>query len=127
MNAELVNIPLLKRKLWIDFIIGYCTAMAGLIFYPALPRLLGLPPGLILVIAGITFLYAIIAFILARKKEPAVSQVQVFTYSKWVWAFMSLILLYSYFSVATLSGIVFLVAQLLVVIVLGNLEARHLQ
>lgn len=127
MNVELVNVPLLKKILWIDFILGYGTAMLGLIFFPVLPRFLGLPGGLILVIAGITFLYAIVAFILARKKEPKVSQVQTLAYANWVWAIVSLILLYSYFSAATLFGLVFLVLQVVVVAALGSLEARHLQ
>ena len=127
MNVELVNIPLLRKILWADFILGYGTAMAGLIFYPVLPRFLGLPGSLILVIAGITFVYSIFAFILARKKEPPVSQVQLLGYANWIWAIMSLILLSSYFSVATLFGVIFLVLQVLVVAGLAWLEARHLQ
>lgn len=127
MNVELVNIPLLKKILWADFILGYGTAMAGLIFYPALPMFLGLPGNLILVIAGVTFAYSILAFILARKQEPPVGLVQLLGYANWIWAIMSMILLYSYFSVATLFGVIFLVLQVLVVAGLAWLEARHLQ
>jgi hypothetical protein len=127
MNVELVNIPFLRKILWADFILGYGTAMAGLIFYPVLPRFLGLPGSLILVIAGVTFVYSIFAFILARKKVPPVSQVQLLGYANWLWAIMSLILLSSYFSVATLFGVIFLVLQVLAVAGLAWLEARHLQ
>jgi uncharacterized membrane-anchored protein YitT (DUF2179 family) len=127
MNVELVNIPLLRKILWADFILGYGTAMAGLIFYPALPRFLGLPGSLILVVAGVTFAYSILAFILARKKEPPVGPVQLLVYANRVWAIVSLVMLNSYFSVATLFGVIFLVLQVLVVAGLSWLEARHLQ
>lgn len=127
MNVELVDIPGLKKILWIDFIIGYGTAMAGLIFYPSLPKFLGLPGSLILVIAAITFVYSIFAFLLARKKEPGVSQVQMLGFANWIWAIISLILLYKFFAVATLYGIIFLVLQVLVVAGLASLEHRHLR
>ena len=127
MNVELVNIPLLRKILWLDFILGYGTAMAGLIFFPVLPRFLGLPGSLILVIATITFAYSILAFILARKKIPPVGLVQLLGYGNSIWAIFSLILLYKYYSIATLFGVIFLILQVLVVAGLAWLEARHLQ
>ncbi|RPE08838.1 hypothetical protein EGT74_17585 [Chitinophaga lutea] len=70
MIPAIRNLPLLKRILWADFVLGGGTAIIGLLLYSLLEGFLGLPVNIIIFIAGITLVYALLALGLALQKPP---------------------------------------------------------
>lgn len=116
----------LKKILWADFILGFVTAVAGLVLYKILTPFLGLPANLILVIAAVTLLYSIFAFYLARQNVPARGPLRILVIANWVWTVISVILLILFFSGATVFGALFLVLQVVVVGGLAWLEGKYL-
>jgi hypothetical protein len=118
---------LVKQLLWADFFLGFFTGAAGLILYSMLTSFLGLPTWLIIVIAAVTFLYSILAFILARQPEPSQPLLRVLVYANCIWTLVSVVLIFLFIGGATIFGAIFLVLQVLVVGGLAWLEGRHLQ
>jgi len=126
MREQPMNIPLLKKVLWVDCIAGTGTGIAGLAAYPWLADFLGLPAHLILIIAAITFVYGLLAFRLALQHTPTVWLLRVLVVANWVWTIISIGLLIVYAGNATVFGILFLVLQVAVVGGLAYLEGRHI-
>jgi hypothetical protein len=118
---------LVKQLLWADFFLGFFTGLAGLILYPILTLFLGLPAWLIIVIAAVTLLYSILAFILARQPDPSYRLLRVLVYANWIWTLISVVLIFLFISGATIFGAAFLILQVLVVGLLAWSEGRHLQ
>lgn len=125
MKGQARNIPLLKKILWADALLGGGTALIGLGWYPSLAVFLGLPAKLIVLVAAVTLAYAILAFRLARQRLPATRWLRVLVYANWGWTIISTILLILYIADATAWGTAFLILQVLVVGMLAYLEGRH--
>lgn len=125
MKHQLRNIPLLKKVLWADSVLGGSTALAGLFLYSVLENFLGLPAELIIVIALVTLLYALLALMLAGRNPPPVLPLRVLIYANWIWTIISVVLLILYFKEATIFGAIFLILQVLVVGGLAYQEGRH--
>ena len=118
---------MLKKILLADFIAGFVTAAAGLILYRLLTTFLGLPANLVIIIATVTLLYSILAFILARQNMPSVKWLKILVYANWTWTVVSIVLLILYISRATVFGGAFLILQVIIVGGLAWLEGRYLQ
>ena len=126
MNYQIRNLPMLKRILWADCLLGGVTAVAGLLLYPVLIDFLGLPANLIIIIAAVTLGYALLALVLALQSPPSILLVRILVYANWVWAIISVGLLIFYFRDSTPFGAVFLILQVAVVAILAYLEGRHI-
>jgi hypothetical protein len=126
MKNQMRNIPLLKKVLWADNLLGGGTAIAGLLLYPVLTEFLGLPANLIVVIASVTLGYALLALRLAVQSTPSILLLRMLIYANWLWTIISVALLIFYFNEATLFGVAFLILQVVVVAVLAYLEGRHI-
>jgi hypothetical protein len=127
MKYQIQDLPLLKKVLWADALLGASTALAGLLLYQVLADFLGLPANLIVIIAAITLAYALVALSLALKSLPSVLLLRILMYANWLWTIISLVLLTLYFSNATVFGAAFLILQVLVVGMLAYLEGRHIK
>lgn len=117
----------LRKILWADFLLGFVTAVAGLVLYRRLTSFLGLPGNLILLIASVTLVYSIVAFYLARQKAPVGGLLRILILANWAWTVFSVFLFFLFFSEATIFGVVFLVLQVIVVGGLAWLEGRALR
>lgn len=126
MEYQLKNIPLLKKILWADSLLGGVTALAGLFLYRLLTGFLGLPEHLIIIIATVTLLYAVLALRLALQHTPSVPLLRMLMHANWVWTVVSVALLIFYFHGATAFGVAFLILQVVVVAALAYLEGRHI-
>lgn len=125
MIYQIKNIPLLRRVLWADSILGGVTAMVGLFWYSSLVDFLGLPLYLIVIIASVTMAYALLALSIALKSSPSILPLRMLIYANWVWTIISVALLIFYIYEATLFGAIFLILQVVVVAMLAWLEGRH--
>jgi hypothetical protein len=125
MIYQIRNIPLLRRVLWADSVLGGATALAGLFWYSTLVDFLGLPLHLIVIIASVTMAYALLALRLALKSPPSILLLRLLIYANWVWTIISVVLLIFYMYEATLFGVTFLILQVVVVAILAWLEGRH--
>lgn len=126
MNYQIRNIPLLKKILWADCIIGIGTAVIGLLLYAVLVDFLGLPSKHIVIISVVTLVYGLIALSLSLQNPIPVFLLRVLISANWVWAFISVGLLIFHFNNATAFGITFLILQVVVVGGLAYLEGRHI-
>lgn len=112
----------LRRVLWADTTLGNLTALVGLFFPARLADLLGLPFGLIIVIAVVTLAYAVTALTIAVQASLPILLVCVLVWANWFWTVVSTVLLLRHFAAATVLGVAFLVLQIFVVIfVVGGL------
>lgn len=107
----------LRRVLRADTTLGSLTALVGLFFPARLVDLLGMPLGLIIVIAVVTLAYAVTALTIAVQTSLPVLWVRVLVWANWFWAAVS---------AATVLGVVFLVLQIFVVGGLAYLEGRQI-
>ena len=115
----------LRRLLWADFILGGSTALTGLVFCKQLTGILGFPSNFILIVSGVTLLYAIVALTLARQRKISVPLLHVLMWANWAWALISVGLTIVYFNEATILGKIFLILQVVVVGGLAYLEGKH--
>jgi hypothetical protein len=127
MKYKIRNIPGLKNILWADFVLGGSTALVGLIWHRPLTSFLGLPSGLIVIIAAVTLAYALLALTLAYRSQPAIPLLRGLIYANWAWTVVSIGLVICYIAEATVFGAVFLLLQVVVVGGLAYLEGRHIQ
>ncbi|MBW8688190.1 hypothetical protein [Chitinophaga rhizophila] len=118
---------MLKTILKADCILGGVTAITGLVCSHWLSDFLGLPADLILIIAIITLAYAGVALTLALQQEVIIPLLKILIYANWVWAFISLGILYYYSPGATIYGVIFLVLQVMVVGLLAYLEGIYMR
>lgn len=126
MNYQIRNLPVLKRILWADCLLGGGTAIIGLLCYPVLVDFLDLPANHIIIISAVTLAYALLALYLALESPLSVLLLRILVYANWVWAIISVGLLFFHFNNATSFGIAFLILQVVVVGGLAYLEGRHI-
>jgi hypothetical protein len=127
LKDQIRNIPLLKKVLWADSILGGVTAAAGLCWYTTLATFLGLQVNIIVIIASITMAYALLALSLAIQGKPSILPLKILIYANGVWSTISIALLIIYFSDATIFGAAFLILQVAVVAMLAWLEGSHIR
>jgi hypothetical protein len=127
MNNQIRNIPLLKKILWADSLLGAGTAVIGLCWYPALTGFLGLPANLIVFIAAVTLLYALLALYLVFQNPLSIRLLRILVYANWLWTIISVVLLIQYFYGTTIFGAAFLILQVVVLAMLAYLEGRHIK
>lgn len=126
MNYEIRNVPLLKKILWADSLLGSSTAIAGLLLYPLLDDFLGLSEKFIVVISAVTSLYGLWALSLVLRSSPPAGPLRVLVYANWIWTAISMVLLFLHIANTTPFGAAFLVLQVVVVGLLAYLEGRHI-
>lgn len=127
MPYTINNNRVLRQILWPDFILGGSTALAGILFSEALTSILGFSQQFILTVSIITGLYALLALRLAMQTVISVRLLRLLILANWIWALISIGLLFFYFSPATILGKIFLVLQVLVVGGLAWLENKQLK
>jgi hypothetical protein len=127
MKYQIRDIPLLKKVLWADSLLGVGTALVGLFWYSVLDDFLGLPANLIVIIASVTLGYGLLAVSLALQSTTSILFFRLLIYANWVWAIISVALLIVYIKEATLFGAAFLILQVVVVAILAYLEGRHVR
>lgn len=120
------DLPLLKKILWADSLLGGSTAVVGLLWFRTLAVFLGLPVNIVAMIAVVTLAYALLAVSLALQRQPSVLQLRALVYANWLWTITSVVLLIFYISGTTLFGTAFLVLQVGVAGMLAYLEGRHI-
>lgn len=125
MKYQISDLPLLKKILWADSLLGGVTAVAGLLWRSVIAEFLGLPANVFLVITGVTLVYALTALSLALQASPYILLLRVLIYANWMWTVISLGLLIVYSPGATVFGVIFLILQVLVVGGLAYLEGRR--
>jgi hypothetical protein len=125
MNYRIKDPATLNKLLWLDFLLGSSTALTGLVFVSSVTHLFGLTTNLVVIISGITLVYAIVAFSLARQRVPSISVLRVLIYANWFWAGISCVILAWHIERATAFGQAFLVLQVLVVGGLAYLEGKQ--
>lgn len=126
MNYQIRDLPLLKKILWADCLLGGSTALAGLFLYPVLSGFLGLRTNLLILIAAITLGYALLAFRLSLQRLPSVPLLRILVYANWAWTIISTVLLIQHYPGTTSFGAAFLILQVVVVGLLAYLEGRHI-
>ncbi len=126
MHYSLKNIATLKRLLWADFILGFTTALIGLIITNILSNIFGLTFNLLLLIFAITLSYSIVAFILIQQINISILLLRILVSANWVWTIISAVLLFLHFESASIYGRGFLVLQILVVGALAYFEGNQI-
>jgi hypothetical protein len=126
MKYSIKNNSILKQILWADTTLGATTAIIGLIFTTILSDLLGLSTSLIKTVCIITFIYAVVAFMLANQKIISIPLLRLLVYANWGWTIISTMLLVFHIAHATIFGIVFLILQIIVVGILAYLEGKQI-
>lgn len=126
MKYRVTNIPVLKKILLADSLMGGVTAIIFLVLYPVLTGFLGLPANVIVIIAIITLAYAIVAIRLNFQQQPSVTLLRILIYANWFWMFVSIALVIRYIGGTTIYGTAFLLLQVAVVAILAYLEGRHI-
>ncbi|OSZ77308.1 hypothetical protein CAP36_12935 [Chitinophagaceae bacterium IBVUCB2] len=125
MKYQIKNLSALKKLLWLDFALGFITAIIGLLFYSSLAKMFGLTGNLVFTLAIVNLLYSIFAFSLATQKNVSISLLRILIYANWVWTAISVLLLFLHFENATNLGRIFLVLQIPVVGLLAFLEGNQ--
>lgn len=120
------DLPLLKKILWADCLLGGSTAVVGLLWFRTLAVFLGLPVNIVAMIAVVTLAYALLAVSLVLQRQPSVLQLRALVYANWLWTITSVVLLIFYISGTTLFGTAFLILQVVVAGMLAYLEGRHI-
>ncbi|SKD09091.1 hypothetical protein SAMN05660461_4970 [Chitinophaga ginsengisegetis] len=120
------DLPLLKKILWADCLLGGSTVVVGLLWFRTLAVFLGLPVNIVAMIAVVTLAYALLAVSLALQRQPSVLQLRALVYANWLWTITSVVLLIFYISGTTLFGTAFLILQVVVAGMLAYLEGRHI-
>lgn len=127
MNYQIENLPLLKKLLWLDCVLGGSTAAIGLIFRHELVDWLGLSYLFVFWVAIINAMYASVSFRLATMSELSVPLVRFLVVANWIWMDISVILLYFHFMDATFLGQILLVLQIPIVGGLAYMEGYQLK
>lgn len=115
MPYTIKNNRVLRQILWLDFILGGSTALVGILFNEPLTGILGFSQQFIFTVSIITGLYALLALRLALQTVISVRLLRLLIIANWIWAIISIGLLFFYFTPATILGKIFLILQVLVV------------
>ena len=116
----------LRKILWLDAIMGGTTSIIGLLFFARLLPVLGLAENLLLGILLITFFYSVVATVLVRQKPISMNLLRLLVSANWFWTVVSIVLLILFHRGATLPGLAFLVAQIVVVGGLAYVEGKQI-
>lgn len=127
MPYTIINSRFLRQILWLDFILGGSTALTGILFNQPLVGILGFSQQFILTVSIITGLYALLALRLALQTTISVRLLRLLILANWIWATISVGLLFFYFTPATILGKIFLILQVLVVGALAWIENKQLK
>lgn len=115
MSYSIKDESLLKKILWLDTLLGGATAIAGLLCFTTLTTVLGFTAPSIVTVAAINLLYAIPACILAVQRPTSVMLLRSLVFANWVWAAISVLMIFTHFSSATTLGSLVLLLQPVVV------------
>jgi hypothetical protein len=126
MPYKINNPIVLKKILWLDAIAGGTTAIFGLLLSHTVSQFFGLEHQLLIIIASITLIYALVAMYLVSQKITPITLLRILVYANWIWAIISVFLLYFHFSTATMLGLLFLTLQIIVVGGLAYFEGRQI-
>jgi hypothetical protein len=127
MEFIIKNTIVLKRILWLDFFLGFSSAILGLVFHSLFFQLFNLNETLVIIISVITFLYACFAFILAKQKTTSIHLLRILIIANFIWTFISIAFLLYHFNNASILGRCYLFLQILVVGFLAFLENNQLK
>ena len=118
---------ILRRLLWIDCTAGAVAAVTVFVLSPWLPRLYGLPQGVLLFIGAANLLYASYSFSLARRAERPMSLIKLLVYANAAWVPVCFGLAVWFWEQATGFGLAHLIGEALFVGGLAALEwnQRH--
>ncbi len=126
MHYTIKDPSALRKLLWADTILGGGTAILGLLFFNVLSNFMGLTTTFIVVVSGVTLMYAIVAFILANQKSVSIPLLRLLVQANWLWTGVSAVLFFLHYSSAKVLGIIFLILQILVVGGLAYLEGSQI-
>lgn len=126
MQYQVKDSELLRKILRLDAVLGGGTALVGLLFYPELTPVLGLPTRFITVVSVVTLLYAVVAIRLATQKPVSVPLLRLLIGANWLWTLVGLVLLLVHYNTATGLGLSFLILQIVVVGGLAYWEGNQL-
>lgn len=117
----------LNTLLWIDFLLGVTTGIAGILFFRHIGFFFRIPPRVFLIISLVTFLYALLALFLAKRNTVAIKPTKTLIVANWLWSLVSVVLTCVYFSDASVVGKLYLILQIFIVGGLAYLEDRALK
>ena len=126
MGYVIKDLRTLRNLLWTDAFLGGSTALIGFVFFAPLTSLLGLPLPFIVLVSGVTLLYALVACRLVSQSTISITLLRGLVAANWGWTFISSILLLVHYHRAARLGLAFLILQLLVVGALAYLEGRQI-
>lgn len=126
MKFAIKNTAVLKKLLWLDFLLGFITAFIGLLFYSSLATFLGLTSKLLFIISLANLIYSFVAFTLTQQKSTSLSLLITLICANWFWTVISIVLLFFHFKDASNPGQLFLVLQIVVVGAVAYLEGNQL-
>lgn len=118
--------PIPRKILWLDTAAGGFTGLVGIVFYDFWVTVLGLPKVLVLIISGVSLVYALGAFMLARKENLSDNQVKALVYANLLAGVVGIVLIFFYFESATVFGKIFLVLQVFAISGLAYFESKYL-
>jgi hypothetical protein len=117
----------LRGIIWADVVLGGGTSIGLFLFSSLFSRLFGISSDILLIIALITFGYAVVATLLVRQNTMSVPLLKTLVWANWVWALISVALLIWKYNDVTPLGLTFLLLQIVVVGGLAYLEGNQLQ
>lgn len=117
----------LRKLLWLDTFMGASVGLAGLLLYKKAALFLGFSDIFVLIVSAVTLLYACMACYLALRNPVPRAPLKVLIRGNWIWAVVSIVLIFLYFNEASVFGKIFLVLQVLVVGGLGLAEGAALK
>ena len=107
--------------------LGSIIGIIGISFFRSLETSLKIPGDIIVIISVATLLYSLLALFLALPNILRVRLTKSLIIANWAWSLASVILLYLYFSNASILGKLFLILQVIVVAGLAYFEGRALK
>ena len=116
----------LSSLLWIDFSLGFIAGVTGLIFFNSLEGILKIPGGIIMTISVVTVLYSLLALFSAQRISSGERLIKSLVIANWLWAVVSVVLLFLYYSNASVFGKLYLVLQIAAVAGLAYFEGKAL-
>jgi hypothetical protein len=81
---------------------------------------------LLVVVSCIILIYALVVLNSVSQAIIPITLLRILIYANWIWAIISIVLLYFHFSKATTLGLLFLILQILVVGGLAYLEGKQI-
>ena len=105
---------------------GSITGIIGITFFRIVASFLEIPDKVMMVISAVTFSYALFALYLAQQHPPAIRPTKILIAANWLWSLISILLVYVYFSNASVYGKLYLILQVIVVGGLAYLEGKAL-